>query len=237
MTRRNADHAQQANALAGETCSAADRGVNDMQAIGDAISAFAGSSGEISKILKTIDGIAFQTNILALNAAVEAARAGEFGAGFSVVADEVRTLAQRTAAAARETGSRIDDAINWISQCEILKTEVAATFNNIAAKSRQLAALATEVADASRQQAEGITQVNTAVAQVSQTAQENAANTEECAAAAEELQSQSLVMRQSVSELIALLGNLDQPAQIPMATNPPIQFTLKPKPQAELLQI
>ena len=102
MIQRNAAHAQKANVLASETCAAADRGVNDLQAIGDAISALSGSSGEISKILQTIDGIAFQTNILALNAAVEAARAGEAGAGFAVVADEVRNLAQRTGSAPRK---------------------------------------------------------------------------------------------------------------------------------------
>jgi len=234
MIQRNAAHAQKANVLASETCAAADRGVNDLQAIGDAISALAGSSGEISKILQTIDGIAFQTNILALNAAVEAARAGEAGAGFAVVADEVRTLAHRTGSAAKESGSRIEDAVSWISQCELLKAEVAATLNHIATKSRQLAELAAEVADASRQQAEGIAQINVAVAQVSQVTQHNAANTEECAAAAEELQSRSLLMRGSVTKLMGSVGEQDSS---PALASAPVRSSRPPKPQPELLQV
>ena len=235
-TKLNAEHARQAKDLASEAHAAANRGVSDMQAIGDAIEALNSSSGEISKILKTIDGIAFQSNILALNASVEAARAGESGAGFAVVADEVRNLAHRTAAAAKETAGKIDDVVNWISQCEILKVEVVSTLNHIAAKARQVAELVAEVAAASSQQAEGIVQINSAVSEVSQATQRNAASTEECAAAAEELQAQSHLMRQSVAGLLALLGGLEnnEARQVPAAAGSPAVATLKPARELEL---
>ena len=112
MTRHNAENAQKANELAKQARSAADKGVADMQAMNAAMEAIKNSSDDIAKIIKTIDEIAFQTNILALNAAVEAARAGEAGMGFAVVADEVRNLAQRSAQAAKETAGQIEGAIS-----------------------------------------------------------------------------------------------------------------------------
>ena len=123
--QRNVDHTRLATEIAEETRAAADRGVNDLQAIGAAVEALNASSGEISKILQTIDAIAFQTNLLAINASVEAARAGSAGAGFAIVADEVAKLASRAAAASRETAGKVDDVVSWITQCEILKQEVA----------------------------------------------------------------------------------------------------------------
>lgn len=201
MTQRNVEHARQANELAEEARAAADRGVNDLQAIGAAVEALNASSGQIASILKDIDGIAFQTGLLALNAAVEAARAGSAGAGFAIVADEVQKLAGRTADASRETALKIEEVVSWISQCEILKHEVAASLDHIATKSRQVVGLAAQVAEASRQQADGIKLVNASVVQVSQVTQANAAGTEECAAAAAELEGHSRSLRQSLTEL------------------------------------
>ncbi len=216
MTQRNVEHARQANELAEEARAAADRGVNDLQAIGAAVEALNESSGQIANILKAIDGIAFQTNLLALNAAVEAARAGSAGAGFAIVADEVQKLASRSADAARETAVKIEDVVSWISQCEILKLEVASSLDHIATKSRQVVELAAQVAEASRQQAEGIKLVNSSVVQVSQVTQANAAGTEESAAAAAELETHSRSLRESLAELRALAA---RPAPLALPGN------------------
>lgn len=220
MTQRNVEHAREANELAEEARAAADRGVNDLQAIGAAVEALNDSSGQISNILKNIDGIAFQTNLLALNAAVEAARAGSAGAGFAIVADEVQKLAGRTADAARETALKIEEVVSWISQCEILKHEVAASLDHIATKSRQVVALAGQVAEASRQQADGIKLVNASVVQVSQVTQANAAGTEECAAAAAELEGHSRSLRQSLAELRGLSARSDSSGTVGDTASP-----------------
>ena len=125
MTKRNAENAQKANELAKQARAAADNGASDMQAMSAAMDAIKASSDDIAKIIKTIDEIAFQTNILALNAAVEAARAGEAGMGFAVVADEVRNLAQRSAQAAKETAAKIEDAIAKTAQGVEISSKVA----------------------------------------------------------------------------------------------------------------
>jgi len=180
MTKRNAENARQANALAKQAREAADQGAGDMQSMGAAMEAIKNSSNDISKIIKTIDEIAFQTNILALNAAVEAARAGESGMGFAVVADEVRNLAQRSAQAAKETAGLIAGAITKTGLGVEISGKVAQTLNEIVSKVRQLDELVTEVAGASREQTEGITQVNIAVGQMDKVTQNNAASAEEC---------------------------------------------------------
>jgi len=130
-------HTEAAASVAAEAKSVAERGVNDLEAITAAVDALASSSSDISKILKIIDGIALQTNLLALNASVEAARAGAAGAGFAVVASEVQNLANQTATAARETSEKIDDAINWINQCQLLASEVTSTLHSIAERTNQ----------------------------------------------------------------------------------------------------
>ena len=206
MTKRNAENARQANDLAKQAREAADKGVGDMQTMASAMEAIKVSSDDIAKIIKTIDEIAFQTNILALNAAVEAARAGEAGMGFAVVADEVRNLAQRCAQAAKETSGKIEGAIVKTGQGVAISSQVAATLNDIVSKARQVDELVTEVANASREQTEGITQVNVAVSQMDKVTQSNAANAEESAAAAEELNAQAETMKQSVTELLQLVG-------------------------------
>jgi methyl-accepting chemotaxis protein len=206
MTKRNAENAQKANDLAKQAHHAADKGAGDMQTMSTAMEAIKVSSDDIAKIIKTIDEIAFQTNILALNAAVEAARAGEAGMGFAVVADEVRNLAQRSAQAAKETAAKIEGAIGKTGQGVEISGKVVQTLNDIVAKVRQVDELISEVASASREQTQGITQINTAVSQMDKVTQSNAASAEESAAAAEELNAQAEVMKHSVSHLLELVG-------------------------------
>jgi methyl-accepting chemotaxis protein len=183
-----------------------------MQTMSAAMEAIKVSSDDIAKIIKTIDEIAFQTNILALNAAVEAARAGEAGMGFAVVADEVRTLAQRCAQAAKETAGKIEGAIARTGQGVEISGKVEAVLNDIVTKVRQVDELVTEVAGASREQTDGITQINSAVGQMDKVTQSNAASAEETAAAALELNGQAEIMKQSVAELLALVGGRKEPA-------------------------
>ena len=206
MTKRNAENAQKANDLAKQARSAADKGTADMQTMNAAMEAIKVSSDDIAKIIKTIDEIAFQTNILALNAAVEAARAGEAGMGFAVVADEVRNLAQRSAQAAKETADKIEGAIGKTAQGVEISSKVTAALNDIVAQIRQVDELIAEVAGASKEQTQGISQINTAVGQMDKVTQGNAASAEECAAAAEELNLQSLSMKEAVGELLKLVG-------------------------------
>lgn len=201
MTRRNADHTRLARELAAETRTAADRGVNDLQAIGTAVEALHASSGEIAKILQTIDAIAFQTNLLAINASVEAARAGSAGAGFAIVADEVAKLASRAAAASRETAGKVDDVVSWITQCEMLKVEVAQSLDQIAAKAHRSVELASAVAEASQQQADGIALVNRAVAELSELTQHRSAATADPHRAADSLAAHCAALRHQCAQL------------------------------------
>lgn len=164
------------------------------------------SSGKISKIIKVIDEIAFQTNILALNAAVEAARAGEAGMGFAVVADEVRNLAQRCAQAARDTSSLIADSIRTSNDGKSKVDQVAGAVRSITAESAKVKVLVDEVSVGSEEQTRGIEQVAKAINQMEQVTQRSAASAEEGAAAAEELNAQSATMRELVDRLAALAG-------------------------------
>ena len=213
MTRRNSENAGKANELAREARKAADKGVNDMENMRQAMGAIKASSDDVAKIIRTIDEIAFQTNILALNAAVEAARAGEAGMGFAVVADEVRNLAQRSAQAAKETATKIEGAIGNTHKGVQISATVAETLNEIVTRARQVDELAGEVANASKEQTLGIGQLNGAVGEMDKVTQSNAASAEESAAAAEELNALAETMRHSVAELVRLVGAEPPPQQ------------------------
>jgi methyl-accepting chemotaxis protein len=206
MTNRNAENAGKANELARQARQAADTGASDMQAMSVAMNDIKVSSDGIAKIIKTIDEIAFQTNILALNAAVEAARAGEAGMGFAVVAEEVRSLAQRSAQAARETAEKIEGAITKTGQGVQITEKVAKSLAEIVDKARQVDQLVAEVCTASREQSQGVQQIAAAVTQMDKVVQSNAASAEESASAAEELNAQSFALREAVDDLLGLVG-------------------------------
>ena len=206
MTKRNAESAQQAKEAATHARLSADAGSEHMKAMNIAMNAIKASSDDIAKIIKTIDEIAFQTNILALNAAVEAARAGEAGMGFAVVAEEVRALAQRSAQAAKETAAKIEDSVSKSQQGAQISAEVATSFDTIQQQIRQLDQLVGEIATASREQNDGIQQVTTAVSQMDRVTQSNAASAEETASASQQLNAQTRVLGDAVASLQALMG-------------------------------
>ena len=209
MTSRNSENAQNAKTLANQARQTADAGATDMEEMKTAMAAIKGSSTEISKIIKTIDEIAFQTNILALNAAVEAARAGEAGLGFAVVADEVRNLAQRCAGAAKETADKISASTEKSEQGARISEKMATNLAAIVEKTRQLDERIAEIAQSSHEQSEGIGQLNSAVASMDKITQENAALAEESSASAEELKSQAEQVRLAVAELMRMARGSD----------------------------
>jgi len=208
MTARNSENALTAKTLTDQTRAAAEAGATHMQTMAAAMDDIKASGDNIAKIIKTIDEIAFQTNILALNAAVEAARAGEAGMGFAVVAEEVRNLAQRSAAAARETAERIEDSIRKSENGVQISAKVASSLNEIVTKARQVDELVAQIANASKEQNQGIQQVNTAVSQMDKVTQGTAASAEETASAAEELNSQAGSMKDLVVELRAIVAGV-----------------------------
>ena len=189
--QQNADNARQANGLASSASEVAERGGAVVAQVVDTMASINDSSKKIVDIIGVIDGIAFQTNILALNAAVEAARAGEQGRGFAVVASEVRTLAQRSASAAKEIKLLIDDSVGKVNAGAKLVDQAGATMDEIVASVRRVTDIMGEISSASLEQTEGIEQINMAVSQMDQVTQQNASLVEEAAAAAESLQDQA----------------------------------------------
>jgi methyl-accepting chemotaxis protein len=205
MVRRNAEHAQEAKRAADRTHKVAEVGAADMSSMQQMMNEIQSSSTEVTKIVKTIDEIAFQTNILALNAAIEAARAGEAGAGFSVVAEEVRSLAQRSAAAAKETADKIAHAHERSLRGTEYTQRVGQQLSEILSGVKQVNELVGEIATASQEQNKAIEELNRAVAQMDTVTQQNAASAEETAAAAEELTAQSQELQAAASSLYALV--------------------------------
>jgi methyl-accepting chemotaxis protein len=221
MTKKNAENASQANTLANEANKAAEEGSHAMERMNKAITDIQKSSDETAKIIKVIDEIAFQTNLLALNAAVEAARAGEAGKGFAVVAEEVRNLAMRSAEAAKNTSSMIEESVKNSKNGVQIADEVGKVLKEIVEKAGKTGNLIGEIAAASNEQAQGIDQVNTAVGQMDKVTQANAANAEESASASEELNAQAEQMNGVVNDLIGLVNGskavLNQSASHPAA--------------------
>ena len=206
MTRQNAENAQQANNLATDASTSADKGGQAMNGMAHAMQEIKKSSDETAKIIKVIDEIAFQTNLLALNAAVEAARAGEAGKGFAVVAEEVRNLAQRSAEAAKDTNTLIEGAQKNAEDGVRSTNEVVEILKDVTTGIKKVTDLVAEVTAASNEQAQGVDQLNTAVAQMDQVTQQNAANAEESSSAGQELAAQAQQMQEIVRDLVGIVN-------------------------------
>ncbi|WP_369662408.1 methyl-accepting chemotaxis protein [Variovorax sp. V15] len=197
--KQNADNARQANQLAVSASEVAVKGGSVVSQVVDTMGSINASSRKIVDIIGVIDGIAFQTNILALNAAVEAARAGEQGRGFAVVASEVRSLAQRSAAAAKEIKTLIGDSVEKVEEGSKQVEEAGRTMEEIVGSVKRVTDIMGEITAASQEQTSGIEQVNQAITQMDQVTQQNAALVEEASAAAQSLQEQAGSLVQSVS--------------------------------------
>ncbi|MEJ6950816.1 methyl-accepting chemotaxis protein [Natronospora cellulosivora (SeqCode)] len=205
MVKQNTENTKQAALLSNQARESAKKGNQEMEEMMESMSELKDSSSEISKIIKVIDDIAFQTNILALNAAVEAARAGDAGMGFAVVAEEVRTLAQRSAKAAKDTANIIEKNITLAERGVEVSNDVNTALTGIYGQTEKLSELMDEVAAASEEQSRGIMQINQAMSQMDQVVQENASSAEESASASEELSAQAQNMQESVSLLVDLV--------------------------------
>jgi methyl-accepting chemotaxis protein len=197
--KQSADNARQANQLAGAASTAAFEGGKVVGQVVSTMEEITAASKKIAEIINVIDGIAFQTNILALNAAVEAARAGEQGRGFAVVAGEVRSLAQRSAQAAREIKTMINDSVTKVDAGSKLVNAAGNSMNEIVAQVKRVTDLIGEITSAALEQSSGIGQVNDAISQMDQTTQQNAALVEQSAAAAENLRDQAGKLSAAVS--------------------------------------
>ena len=200
QTKNNAVDSNKARELAAAVMTNAEKGNAQMTKMQQSMVDINKSSVDISKIIKVIDDIAFQTNILALNAAVEAARAGQHGKGFAVVAEEVRTLAARSADAAKETTGLIEGSINNVQDGTKIADETAEALDEIVTGITKVNDLIGNIAKASNEQATGIAQINLGVEQVAQVVQQNSATAEQSAAASEELSSQSVLLKQMIDQ-------------------------------------
>lgn len=205
MVRQNTENTRQAAILSKNANTSADQGNLEMQEMMLSMFELKKSSDQISKIIKVIDEIAFQTNILALNAAIEAARAGEAGAGFAVVAEEVRNLAQRSAQAAKDTEVIIEGNIELSEKGVKVAEKVKTVLSEITLQAKKVSELMEEVAAASQEHYQGIAQINNTMAQMEQSIQKNAANAEESASASEELSVQAENLKEIVFQLVKLV--------------------------------
>lgn len=209
--KQNTENTRQAAQLSSEAKESADRGYEEMKDMMEAMVKIKTSSDQISKIIKVIDEIAFQTNILALNAAIEAARAGDAGMGFAVVADEVRKLAQRSAQAAKDTAVIIESNIELSKKGVASAKKVNESLGEISIQIKKIHELMDEIVAASKEQTQGIMQINKAIAQMNQVIEENAGSAEESASASEELSSQAENMKEIVKKLAVLVdGNSEK---------------------------
>ncbi len=206
MARKNAENSQSANALVTQSQQRFSETNRSLETMVSAMGDIKASSDKVSRIIKVIDEIAFQTNILALNAAVEAARAGEAGMGFAVVADEVRNLAQRCAQAAKDTAALIEESISKSNDGKTKVDQVAVSIRAITEESARVKTLVDEVSLGSQEQTRGIEQVAKALTQMEQVTQQSAASAEESAAAAEELTAQASALMDVVGQLGAMVG-------------------------------
>jgi methyl-accepting chemotaxis protein len=225
--KQNADNARQANQLAAGASEVAVKGGAVVGQVVQTMSSINESSKKIVDIISVIDGIAFQTNILALNAAVEAARAGEQGRGFAVVATEVRTLAQRSAAAAKEIKELISDSVSKVEDGTRLVDEAGSTMDEIVSAVKRVTDIMAEISAASQEQSSGIEQVNQAVTQMDEVTQQNAALVEEAAAAAESMQEQA-------HELTQVVGTFKLPGGGGHAAPTPVKRSNRPAKVAKL---
>jgi len=233
--RQNAEHARQANQLAIGAHTVATQGGHVVGEVVTTMAAIQTSSKKIAEIISVIDGIAFQTNILALNAAVEAARAGEQGRGFAVVASEVRTLAQRSAGAAKEIKGLIDDSVGKVAEGSQLVNQAGATMGEIVASVQRVTDIMAEISAASQEQSAGIDQVNQTVVQMDETTQQNAALVEEATAAARAMEEQAT----QLADAVAIFRLDNQVAQAVSAVTaravagmPPVRPASRPTPVA-----
>ena len=198
--KKNAEDSERAKRLSAEAESIVNESVEDMQLAREAMEEISATSKDISKVIKAIDDIAFQTNILALNAAVEAARAGSAGKGFAVVADEVRNLSQKSAEAAKNTTALIENSIAAVEKGSELVAKTSASFAEVAVKSSAVESIVDEISLQAQEQAAAVNQISIGIDQVSSVVQMNSATSEESAAAAEELSSQAVVLKNLVDE-------------------------------------
>ncbi len=214
MTRKNAENSQAAAGVMAEVDQRVAEGNRTLEEMVQSMLEITGSSDKISKIIKVIDEIAFQTNILALNAAVEAARAGEAGMGFAVVADEVRSLAQRSAQAAKDTGALIAESIAKSNEGSTRLEHVSKVIRAITESAAKVKTLVDEVNLGSQEQARGIEEISKSIAQMDRVTQGNAASAEQSASASEEMSAQAEALQNIARELRTLVGGGDDHAPI-----------------------
>ncbi|MCC4590798.1 methyl-accepting chemotaxis protein [Xanthomonas campestris pv. cannae] len=241
--KQNADSARQANQLVLSTGEVAENGGRAVEEVVATMASISAASARIADIIGVIDGIAFQTNILALNAAVEAARAGEQGRGFAVVASEVRSLAQRSAAAAKEIKTLISDSVQEVEQGSTLVNRAGTTMTEVVASVKRVTDIMAEISAASAEQSAGIDQVSKTVMQLDEGTQQNAALVEEASAAAKSMEDQAAELARAVA-VFRLAGSAAisaAPARVtkPQPARPPVRAAIaasKPKPVAPVRQ-